>query len=129
MFLLLLRYGCYYAFACPCHNLDIRSYWNVKSDAHGFVPIDPHVSCSQLQDLRVTLVWTEPAAAIGSTSALIHDLDLVVIAQSTGTEYYPNGGDGADTVNNVEKVIITDTTELETYTIRVRVSWGRGRVR
>ena len=79
-----------------------------------------------LQDLRVTLVWTDPAASTGSTSALIHDLDLVVIAQSTGAEYYPNGGDEADTVNNVEKVIITDTTEMETYTIRVRVSTGLG---
>lgn len=71
------------------------------------------------QDLRVTLVWTDPPASVGSTAALIHDLDLVVIAQSTGTEYYPNGGDDADRVNNVEKVVITDTTEGETYTIRV----------
>lgn len=64
-------------------------------------------------------MWTDPPASVGSTSALIHDLDLVVIAQSTGTEYYPNGGDGADSVNNVEKVVITDTTEGEAYTIRV----------
>ncbi|CAN0357622.1 unnamed protein product, partial [Hapterophycus canaliculatus] len=71
------------------------------------------------KDLRVTLVWTDPPASVGSTSALIHDLDLVVIAQSTGTEYYPNGGEEADTVNNVEKVVISDTTEGETYTIRV----------
>eukprot|EP00752_Nemacystus_decipiens_P002900 g2698.t1 len=71
------------------------------------------------KDLRITLVWTDPPASVGSTSALIHDLDLVVIAQSTGTEYYPNGGDGADSVNNVERVVITDTTEGETYTIRV----------
>lgn len=71
------------------------------------------------QDLRVTLVWTDPPASLGSTSALIHDLDLVVIAQSTGIEYYPNGLDEPDTVNNVEKVVITDTTEEETYTIRV----------
>ncbi|CAM9425618.1 unnamed protein product [Ectocarpus fasciculatus] len=71
------------------------------------------------KDLRITLVWTDPPASVGSTEALIHDLDLVVIAQSTGTEYYPNGGEEADTVNNVEKITITDTTEGETYTIRV----------
>ena len=70
----------------------------------------------------MTLVWTDPPASVGSTSALIHDLDLVVIAQSTGTEYYPNGGDGADNVNNVERVVITNTTEGETYTIRVCIS-------
>lgn len=72
----------------------------------------------------MTLVWTDPAASTGSTSALIHDLDLVVIAQSTGTMYYPNGGTEADTVNNVEKITITDTTELETYTIQVRAVWN-----
>lgn len=67
----------------------------------------------------MTLVWTDPAASTGSTSALIHDLDLVVIAQSTGETYYPNGLDEADSLNNVEKVVITDTTEEETYTIQV----------
>lgn len=79
------------------------------------LPRIPRIS----QDLRVTLVWTDPPASVGSTEALIHDLDLTVIAQSTGTEYYPNGLDEADGVNNVERVVITDTTEGETYTIRV----------
>lgn len=68
----------------------------------------------------MTLVWTDPPASVGSTSALIHDLDLVVIAQSTGDVYYPNGLDEEDSVNNVEKVVISDTTEGETYTISVR---------
>lgn len=92
-----------------------------------FAPIQTRANfppCIWFQDLRVSLVWTDPAASTGSTSALIHDLDLVVIAQSTGTTYYPNGADEADTVNNVEKIIITDTTELETYTIQVRLCLG-----
>lgn len=76
------------------------------------------------QDLRITLVWTDPPASVGSTEALIHDLDLVVIAQSTGTEYYPNGLEEADAVNNVEKITITDTTEGESYTIRVGRDFG-----
>ncbi|CAM9547842.1 unnamed protein product [Ectocarpus sp. 6 AP-2014] len=71
------------------------------------------------KDLRITLVWTDPPASVGSTEALIHDLDLVVIAESTGTEYYPNGLEEADTVNNVEKITITDTTQGENYIIRV----------
>lgn len=53
---------------------------------------------------------------------LIHNLDLTVIAQSTGNVYYPNGLSEADDVNNVEKVTVSDTTELETYTIQVRHS-------
>lgn len=73
-----------------------------------------------MQDLRVTLVWTDPPASSGATDVLIHDLDLTVIAKSTGIEYFPNGGSEADTVNNVEKVTVSDATELETYTIRVR---------
>lgn len=42
-----------------------------------------------------------------------------MVAQSTGTIYYPNGGDEPDEVNNVEKIIITDTLQNETYTIQV----------
>lgn len=69
-------------------------------------------------------MWTDPPASVGSTEALIHDLDLVVIAESTGTEYYPNGLEEADTVNNVEKITITDTTEGENYIIRVGRDFG-----
>ena len=47
----------------------------------------------------------------------------MVEAQSTGTVYYPNGADEPDEVNNVEKIIITDTTQAETYYIRVRVQF------
>lgn len=78
------------------------------------------ISLWVFQDLRVTLVWTDPPAQAGASDVLIHDLDLTVIAQSTGNVYYPNGLSEADSVNNVEKVTVLDATELETYTIRVR---------
>ncbi|CAM9508566.1 unnamed protein product, partial [Sphacelaria rigidula] len=71
------------------------------------------------KDLRVTLVWTDPPAETGASDVLLHDLDLTVIAQSTGNVYYPNGLSEADSLNNVEKVTVSDTTELETYTIQV----------
>lgn len=67
----------------------------------------------------MALVWTDPPASTGATDVLIHDLDLTVTAQSTGNVYYPNGGSGADTLNNVEKITISDATALETYTIKV----------
>lgn len=74
---------------------------------------------NEWQDLRISLVWTDPPASTSASDILLHDLDLTVIAQSTGTTYYPNGGSEADSLNNVEKVVITDTTEVETYTIQV----------
>lgn len=80
------------------------------------------IAVPYLQDLRISLVWTDPPAEVYATDILLHDLDLTVTAQSTGTVYYPNGYSGADSLNNVEKVIITDTSPLETYTIQVRFS-------
>jgi serine protease AprX len=52
-------------------------------------------------DLKVTLVWTDPAGEF-----LQNDLDLIVVG-SDGTEYHGNvgAGKGFDRVNNVEQVV------------------------
>ena len=44
---------------------------------------------SSSEDLKVTLVWTDYPAMPGTSSALVNDLDLVVIAPN-GTEYHGN---------------------------------------
>jgi len=63
------------------------------------------------ESLRVTLVWTDAPATIGTSFAPVNDLDLVVVAPD-GTTYRGNqfadgqseaGGD-ADTINNLEQV-------------------------
>ncbi|MCL2337561.1 MAG: S8 family serine peptidase [Firmicutes bacterium] len=58
--------------------------------------------------LKATLVWTDPAAAPGTTAALVNNLDLAVIGPD-GKEYYGNDFERQgtkDTVNNVEQVEI-----------------------
>lgn len=61
--------------------------------------------------LIVTLVWTDPQAATGAGPKLVNNLDLTVTAPGGATTYFPNGVDktsGADTVNNVEQVKVTN---------------------
>lgn len=71
--------------------------------------------------VKVTLAWVDPPAAVGSTSALVNNLDLVV-RDPSGKEYYGNDFNHqgvADKVNNVEQVVINTPAPGE-YTIKVR---------
>lgn len=69
------------------------------------VPVDP------AKPMRVTLAWTDPAAAAGASPALVNDLDLSVTAPD-GTVYLGNRfsvglsttGGAADRKNNLENV-------------------------
>lgn len=78
------------------------------------------------QPLRVTLVWTEPAAAAGAAAASINNLDLEIIAPG-GTVYKGNTFDSgesvpggtADLVNNVEQArVVSPSTGLWTARIK-----------
>lgn len=53
----------------------------------------------------VTLVWTDPPAALSSSVALINDLDLVVL-DAENRQYLGNGV--VDRLNNVERVVINN---------------------
>ncbi|GAB4223227.1 MAG: hypothetical protein Kow0062_22880 [Acidobacteriota bacterium] len=66
------------------------------------------------EDLRVTLVFTEPPAELLAATATVNDLDLEVTAPD-GTVYRGNATDGAgrsvpdgsaDPINNVEQVLV-----------------------
>lgn len=61
-------------------------------------------SASTISDgtLRVTLVWTDPAATIKAATALVNDLDLLV--NYAGSSFHPNGRAVPDRLNNVEQV-------------------------
>lgn len=67
--------------------------------------------------LYVTLVWTDPPAQVGTSKALINNLDLRVITPD-GTTVYSNGGSSTDQKNTVETVRLTDPAP-GTYTIVV----------
>ncbi|RMX67097.1 hypothetical protein DD238_003793 [Peronospora effusa] len=59
-------------------------------------------------NLRVTLVWTDPPASVGSKLALQNDLDLTLKVANTAALFYPLSGNGArDSVNNVEMVEVS----------------------
>ncbi|CAH0513251.1 unnamed protein product [Peronospora belbahrii] len=68
-------------------------------------------------NLRVTLVWTDPPASVGSKSALQNDLDLTLKVANTTTLFYPLSGNGSrDSVNNVEMIEVFYDDALEAVT-------------
>ena len=73
--------------------------------------------------LVVTLVWTDPWAAVAAAKTLVNDLDLVVTAPNGVTKYSPNKVDDtagtADSANNVEQVKVS-TPATGTWSIQVK---------
>ena len=83
------------------------------------------------KQVRFMLYWMDPAAALGATTALINDLDLVVSSPGA-TTYLPwvlnpapnattldlSATNGDDHLNNVEQVLINNPL-AGTYTIDV----------
>lgn len=80
------------------------------------------------ENLRITLVWTEPPAALQAASAPINNLDLEVVTPTRATvlgNVFSNGestsGGSADALNNVEQVLINSPSD-GTFTIIVKAS-------
>jgi hypothetical protein len=81
---------------------------------------------SNAQPLKVTLVWTEPAAAEGSANPVVNNLDLEVVSPD-GTQTFLGNvfaggvsvtGGAADALNNVEMVLVNAPAAGE-WTVRV----------
>merc|ERR1712226_957181 len=76
-----------------------------------------------MMDFSATLVWHDPAGVSGcSGSCLLNDLDLLVENESTGKKSFPNGLNGVDRFNNVERIRLThgkDLSEGDILTISV----------
>ncbi len=83
--------------------------------------------------LVVTLVWTDPPAALGATTALVNDLDLKVTApngdtylgnvfKGTNPGYTPANTGSADHLNNVEEVKVYSGHGLSTGTWHITIS-------
>ena len=85
------------------------------------------------QQLKATLVWSDPAAAANAATALVNDLDLELISVSTGQRWlpwalsaYPNADSLArparrrpDHLNNVEQITLA-LPAAGTYELHVR---------
>ena len=85
-----------------------------------------------LQPLKVTLVWTDAAGAVGANPALVNDLDLEV---TTGGSTYRGNvfaagvsatGGSADTRNNTEQVLVPVPGGDATITIKATAINGDG---
>ncbi|HUP59868.1 MAG TPA: S8 family serine peptidase [Thermoanaerobaculia bacterium] len=104
--------------------------WDVPN-FHGMVTGESRsftVSVAAGQELRATLVWTDPEAALGAAKALVNDLDLTVtrggdtfLGNVFGTSNDSETGGSADRLNNVEQVRLGAPTG-GTYTITVRAN-------
>lgn len=73
--------------------------------------------------LKITLCWTDPPALPGAASALVNDLDLVVVGPD-GERFYGNDFAGRglpDRVNNVEQVSIVKPVRGR-YVVTVNVA-------
>ncbi len=125
-------YGSLNAFRAVQNTLN--GHYNIeKLSANGVYVLDLPVG-QPIANLKVMLCWDEPAASPGVTKALLHNLDLQVIAPS-GKIHQPfvlnsapqldslrkAAGHGTDTLNNMEQVSIGQT-EIGSYRIRVRAS-------
>ena len=85
------------------------------------------------QQLKATLVWSDPAAAANAATALVNDLDLELVAVSGGQRWlswalsaYPNADSlarparrRADHLNNAEQITLT-LPAAGTYELHVR---------
>ncbi|RLN71312.1 hypothetical protein BBJ29_009768 [Phytophthora kernoviae] len=76
-----------------------------------------HFMLTASVNLRVTLVWTDPAGSVGSKATLQNDLDLTLKVPNTTAVFYPLSGNGSrDSVNNVEMVEVSYDDVLEVVT-------------
>jgi hypothetical protein len=78
--------------------------------------------------LKVTLYWNDPAAAVFVSQALVNDLDLEITSPSTVLPYKldtipanvnNNASQAADHINNIEQIVINDPANT-TYTVSIK---------
>ncbi|KUJ69489.1 hypothetical protein ACZ90_11455 [Streptomyces albus subsp. albus] len=97
----------------------LPTFWDLRNSAglHTGMHFEKSVKVAAGSDLlRVTLVWTEPAGALGADDPVVNNLDLRVRPPGAGSPFLGNvmsdgrsvvGGE-PDTRNNVETVLVED---------------------
>jgi hypothetical protein len=84
------------------------------------------------QPLKVTLAWSDAAAAVGASPALVNDLDLIVVHD--GNSFYGNqfsngwseSGGSPDRLNNLENVYIQNPGQSVQITVSAASIAGDG---
>lgn len=77
--------------------------------------------CSSSTTLSAALVWHDPPGAASCRTCLLNDLDLYV-TNDAGEKFYPNGLNSKDSVNNAERVQLTNLSSGERYIVHVSAS-------
>jgi hypothetical protein len=101
----------------PGATLIFHDYGVIKDT--GATDVHPIVVTSAAAPLSVTLVWTDAPAAPFVYTALVNDLDLVMV-DPNGQRYYGNYGTKVwnDRLNNVERIEVP-TPVVGTYFVQV----------
>eukprot|EP00594_Rhizosolenia_setigera_P008543 CAMPEP_0178964278 /NCGR_PEP_ID=MMETSP0789-20121207/15576_1 /TAXON_ID=3005 /ORGANISM="Rhizosolenia setigera, Strain CCMP 1694" /LENGTH=921 /DNA_ID=CAMNT_0020649011 /DNA_START=39 /DNA_END=2804 /DNA_ORIENTATION=+ len=74
-------------------------------------------------DFRVTLTWFDPPSHLGCNKCLLNDLDLKVkFAATDEPVFYPNGKNSKDSLNNVERIVVSSNEIMEGDVLEVSVS-------
>lgn len=115
-------------FPGDARRLFVRDVWRANGLTTGQTWEQQIFVSSSIFPLEVTLVWTEPPAAVNANPAYINNLDLEVVSPG-GTTYLGNNfsggqsapGGAADFRNNAE-VVLLNTPPAGTYTLRVRAT-------
>lgn len=91
---------------------------------------------SDEQDVKVTMVWTDPRAAVGAAQTLVNDLDIRLVSPS-GTQFLPWVKDannpanaairGDNEVDNIEQVVVEDP-EVGLWTANITGEINQGTV-
>lgn len=87
---------------------------------------------SQAMNLKITLAWSDPAAGVNTDIALVHDLDINMVGDQTGSTYLPwilssfphpdslsqPAKRGIDHLNNQEQLTLSSPID-SSYTLMV----------
>jgi len=73
-------------------------------------------------DFSATLSWYDPPASNGCTKCLVNDLDLIVRNLDSSERFYSNGNSKRDSVNNLERIRISNTSFGDRYRVIVSSS-------
>jgi hypothetical protein len=94
---------------------------------NGITRVFPITVPAATNELKATLVWTDPATSVNASKALVNDLDLEIRNQQTGEIFQPwvlssypqvdsltlPARRGIDTLNNIEQITISPVIEGE----------------
>lgn len=126
------------------HGFGVANFWRANEMLENnhyatgsIAPLDPPQTVtvsvpSGLAQLKVMLYWNDPPAAAVAGLTLVNDLDLEVVTPAAAvilptitdtafTQIKNNAHTGADHVNNIEQVLISNPA-TGNYTIRVKAT-------